>query len=204
MKLPRHRRIAIRETLAELMRAVEPTPFAAEGPCRAGVRSRLCLDGWSWVQADAEAALLVMSALQQVGAKRPSWQQGQPEYTQQAVLPVGRETCKRCGKPLPEGNVKYCGPVCFKSARNDAERRRYSEEKLIAQKAAKAAWSQRQPERSCPVCGKAFRPKEPRQKICSDACRRDNARVLGRALGAAAVERRAARRRKVPGVCEPL
>jgi hypothetical protein len=64
MRFPRHRRIAIRETLAELMRAVEPTPFAAEGPCRAGVRARLCLDGWSWLQADAEAALLVMSALQ--------------------------------------------------------------------------------------------------------------------------------------------
>jgi hypothetical protein len=100
--------------------------------------------------------------------------------------------------------MKYYGPVCFKSSRNDAARRRYSEEKRIAQKASKVAWSQRQPERSCPVCGKAFRPKEPRQKICSDACRRDNARVLGRAIGAAAVERRAARRRKVPGVCEAI
>jgi hypothetical protein len=180
MKLPRHRRIAIRETLAELMRAVEPTPFAAEGPCRAGVRSRLCLDGWSWVQADAEAALLVMSALQQVGAKRPSWKEGQPEWTQDGYAPHTRERCVRCCRPLPEGNFRYCGPVCARAAEADRDRRHYQKDGAIVRKAQRIAWSARQPVRSCEVCSKEFRPNHKGQKLCSRACVTDKIRTASK------------------------
>jgi predicted nucleic acid-binding Zn ribbon protein len=196
-RLPSHRRAAIRNVIAGLMREVEPTPFAAEGPCRAGVRSRLCLDGWPWGQADAAAADVVQAALSEVGAKRPTWRQGQPEFTQDGYAPLTRERCARCAKPLPEGNRKYCGPLCAKAARNDWKHRQDKEAAYAATKAYRAAWSKRQPERTCPVCGKAFQPKHKHSKICSKSCwnnaLREDARLARLAGGG-----------KVQMVCEGL
>lgn len=189
MRLRRERRISIRDALAALMRAAEPTPFAAEGPARAGVRARLCIAGWRWGDADAEAELLTRAALQLVGARRPRWQEGQPEWTQDGYAPQTRERCKRCAKPLPEGNYVFCGPICAKAAKVDRARDRDREERRIVEAAARAAWTERQPEQACPCCGKAFRPKRTGQQFCSNACRLDARRLA---------------RRSVPMVCERI
>lgn len=170
----RARRIAIRERLVPIFREAEPTPFAAEGPCRAGVRRALCLAGWRWPVADAEAALLTMSALQMVGAKRPSWREAQPEFCQPGVLPILRERCARCHKPLPEENYKYCGPVCAKAAKLDAGRRWASEQQDLIEASAKAI------KRDCPSCRKSFFPKREEQQFCSPDCAYDARRAGGR------------------------
>jgi len=191
-RLPSHRRAAIRDVIAGLMREAEPTPFAIEGPSRTGVRSRLCLDGWPWGHADAAAADVVQAALNLVGAKRPTWQQGQPEHTQEAVLPVLRERCARCGKPLPDdahGQTKYCGPVCAKAAKADMDRRRAEETEHASQRAYQAAWTKKQPERECPGCGRSFQPKHHDTKYCSRKCFHDTRRFGGR---------------KMPMVCEAV
>lgn len=113
-RINRDRQKAIRDKVAAIMRAVEPTPFAAEGPCRAGIRSALCLQGWRWPDADAAAAEIVAAALHIVGAKRPTWYQGQPEWTQPGALPVLRDRCKRCRGPIPEGRRMFCCFECKK------------------------------------------------------------------------------------------
>jgi hypothetical protein len=189
-KLRRSRRIAIREMLAGIMRSIEPTAFAAEGPCRAGIRSRLCEDGWPWGQADAEAELLVLSALQVVGVRRPSWRMGQPEHTQDGYTPRERERCARCAKPLTESRWRYCSDVCKRAAKVDRNSKRSREDLRIAEIAAELAWQSRQPPRSCPTCKRDFTPKRRRQTFCSRACSSD--------------AMRAAARRRLPMVCTPV
>ena len=176
-RLPRNRREALAELVGTIMREIEPTPFAAEGPCRAGIRARLCEDGWRWSEADAQADEIVQSALSRVGAKRPSWEEGQREHAQKEYADRGRETCKRCGRPLPDNRRIYCGPVCEKSARLDRDRQADLEADSVRKKLYLAAWSERQPERSCVVCGKAFRPRNPRSKTCSRACALEAAKL---------------------------
>lgn len=181
-KLSRGRRIAIRDTLVAMMHAAEPTQFAVEGPCRAGIRASLCLQGWTWGQADAEAALIVLSALATAGARRPTWQQGQPEYCQDGHVPQARERCVRCAKPLPEGNYRFCGSVCAQAAKVDRNRKRDREALLAQERAARAAWTARQPEQHCKSCERAFRPKHVGAKFCSHQCSLDARRFGGRKM----------------------
>jgi predicted nucleic acid-binding Zn ribbon protein len=189
-KLSRHRRIAIQDALAEMMKAAEPTQFALEAPSRCGLRVALIFDGWTWGQADAEAALLVMAALDMAGARRPNWQQGQPEFCQDGHVPQTRERCVRCAKPLPEGHFKYCGKVCAQAAKVDAHRRADREALYAKEKTYRLAWSKRQPPRDCPICGKSFQPKKRGgQTYCSRACSDDAFRLA---------------RRSVPALCESV
>ncbi len=169
-RLNRDRRKAIRDKIAAIMRTVEPTPFAAEGPCRAGIRSSLCLQGWGWANADAVAAEIVAAALNIVGTKRPTWYEGQPEYTQPGALPIQRNNCIRCRKPLPEGHHKFCCRSCANAYHADLARKSDHETHLAKQRALVAAWSAKQPARSCEACGDSFQPKRNTQRYCCNRC----------------------------------
>ncbi|MBG0802125.1 hypothetical protein IYW40_11635 [Methylocystis sp. H4A] len=181
-KLARHRRITIRDRLAAIMRRAEPTPFAVEAPCRYGVRVALILQGWRWPEADAEAALLTQAALQLIGAKRPTWMMGQPEYCQDGVMAVQRERCVRCGKSVPDDRRLFCSDLCAKATHLDRQRERWNEENYAQWKSLKAAWIERQPEQKCPACGIAFRPKRLGQKFCRYECSNVDRRHTGRSM----------------------
>ncbi|MFG1342106.1 hypothetical protein [Xanthobacter autotrophicus] len=106
------------DIVAPILRRAEPTPFAFEGVMRAGIRSMLCLKGWEWGSADRAAEDVVEGALSRIGAARPTWKAGQPEWTQDGVVYVPRTRCVNCGKTLPEGSRKYCGKECYKAYMN--------------------------------------------------------------------------------------
>src|SRR3546814_953966 len=74
----------------------EPTAFSLEGELRHRLRSSLCRQGADWILADLLAAAIVEDALRKVGAQRPTWQQGQPEWTQEGVIYIQRTRCIRC------------------------------------------------------------------------------------------------------------
>ena len=174
-RLNRARKDAVRDRIAEMMRAAEPTQFSLEGPCRAGIRSSLCLQGWKWADADAAANEIVSAALNISGAKRPSWQEGQPEWTQPGALPIPREWCARCGKRLPDENRMWCGEVCAKAARNERDQGRLDEEGRARRRASRSAsdskWQANQKEQECEGCGLIFRPKSRRgQRFCRIEC----------------------------------
>lgn len=169
-RLTRDRRRIVRERIVAIMRLVEPTPFAAEGPCRAGIRSSLCLQGWSWQAADDVAAEIVAAALNVVGAKRPTWYQGQPEWTQPGALPIERQRCIRCGKRLPEGHYKFCSKDCSNALHEERRASRSREERALAAHAYRAAWRARQPEQPCEGCGAMFQPGKKGQRYCRPAC----------------------------------
>lgn len=59
------------------------------------------------------AASIVAEAMLRIGAKRPTYQEGQPEYSHEgAGAMIERTRCVRCHSPLPEGHTKFCGDLC--------------------------------------------------------------------------------------------
>lgn len=133
-KLPKDRRDYLAGLVAAIIRKGlekgEASKFWFEAKARHGIRARLCLQGWPWGEADEAAEDVVDLALRLVGAKRPSWQEGQPEYTQYGVSFIERTRCVRCGGKLPQGHRKFCSQRCFTAHHNHLARRRAEE--LIA------------------------------------------------------------------------
>lgn len=174
MLLPRDRERAIRDKIAALIRdgfeEGQPSKFWCEGSARYGLRSSLCLQGWDWTPADNVAAKIVAAALNQVGARRPGWYEGQPEWTQPGALPIERDTCLRCRKPLPEGHRRFCSHVCSTAYNSERRRQAKGEEVAAVHRAYMAAWSAKQPDRVCEGCGGTYRPKKPQQRFCSPEC----------------------------------
>lgn len=178
-RLSGDRRRQLVETTAKVLRDGEPTPFAFEATCRHGLRSALCWQGWSWKEADEAAADIVATALKRIGARRPTWMEGQPDHCQPGVMALARTRCVRCGNKLPEAHDKWCGAVCKARAFQE----RASEDELAARNARKraheAAWSAKQPMQPCELCGAMFRPKKPGRRFCSRLCSNRNNSGLG-------------------------
>jgi mono/diheme cytochrome c family protein len=86
--------------------------FGLEGPLCAAIRSDLCLQGWRWRDANDMAKLLLSEAFFVVGAERPSWAEGQPEWVISAGNLIERTRCANCHGPLPEERPKFCSDLC--------------------------------------------------------------------------------------------
>ncbi|MBL0934244.1 MAG: hypothetical protein IBJ07_05795 [Rhizobiaceae bacterium] len=127
------RRRHLVDTVATILKTGDPTPFAFEATCRHALRSKLCLEGWKWHEADSLSVEIVTTALNRIGARRPTWAEGQPEYVQNgAGALIERTRCIRCHKPLPEGHFKFCSFLCGQSHREIIGRRHtMSEERLV-------------------------------------------------------------------------
>lgn len=148
------------------------SPFEFEGPAVAGVRSGLCLDGTPWAVSDIVAHDLVAETLRDMGARRPTWEEGQPGAVDELVR------CLWCSRELPPENtlghrkMRYCDEVCAKSAfEHKAFERRSGADRAYAQARAIVQRSKRPP-RECAECGKEFRPSSEYrdQKSCSESC----------------------------------
>ena len=128
-QLSRDHRRRLVDGVAAILRKGDPTPFAFEAFCIYGLRSGLCLRGWGWHEADETAQDVVSAALRQIGAKRPTWYQGQPEYTQDGVIMFERTRCVRCHWKLPEGHRKFCSSLCA-GAHHESLYRRFKAEEI--------------------------------------------------------------------------
>jgi hypothetical protein len=107
--------------------------WGLEGPLRASIRADLCLQGWKWRDADELAREVVAAAHSRVGAKRPSWNEGQLEWTIESGTLIQRTRCVRCHKPLPEGHHKFCSDVCGSVYQSRlAHRHQMTEEQVAA------------------------------------------------------------------------
>jgi hypothetical protein len=88
------------------------TPLAYEALFRQVIRSELCLQGWRWTPADQVASDLVAVVLNILQVKRPSWNEGQREWTVEGGTLIERTRCAHCGNKLQEGQLKFCGKPC--------------------------------------------------------------------------------------------
>lgn len=111
-KLNQQLRARLVDTAAGLMRRSEPSPFAFEGVIRTWLRSHLCLRGWQWADADFASEGVTDAALAKIGAKRPSWKEGQPEHTQEGYVLQERFHCANCGSILEGDQRKFCSTTC--------------------------------------------------------------------------------------------
>lgn len=179
LRLSRERRKHLTEVAAAVMREAQ-NPFNAEGPLRHGFRSGLCLEGWHWNDADDEAAQIVAIALRWVGAKRPTWEEAQPEWWAQLIE---HKHCVRCTRIIPDdrtggqrgrGAVLYCSNECASSAYSERSRLQMeavSRGEYLARCAARREGTLAA-EIDCDHCHKPFRPGYSimRRRFCSIAC----------------------------------
>lgn len=162
----KERRDLIADT-AEILASAELSKFEHEASCRHGIRTTLTLQGNGWQMSDEEAASIVTAALDRIGAVRPQFLEGQPEYT----LSPGHQ-CQRCGAPLSDeaGHRRYCSPECYESARryrNDFWQRT---EDIARAAAAYATAKANAVVRQCTVCGSPFRATTESTHTCSRDC----------------------------------
>lgn len=153
------RRLLIEKTV-EVLRQAEPTPFAFEGMARHWLRAQACLEGMRWAAADQHAKEIVSSALYRLGARRPTWAEGQPEWTQPGVLNPARETCAHCGKNLPEGHYRFCSKICARARHHrlqEQDQRRA--EMAFTNQSVRSRWRSKLPDRRCLHCEEPFQPR---------------------------------------------
>lgn len=70
-------------------------------------------------------------ALRRVRAVRPTWYEGQREWTVSAGDLIQRTRCIKCHKALPEGHFKYCGRLCAQSHFKQMENLRNGNEDTV-------------------------------------------------------------------------
>lgn len=155
----------------EVMRDWRLSPFEFEGEAIAGIRSGLCDAGYGWRRSDAAARDVVDEALRQLGAKRPTWEQGQPDYVEP------RDACLWCKGPLEAGvsgtGYKYCSAECARIAlqKRNFEVRSKGDKTFAAAKRMLGRAKMRPA--TCECCGKSFQPLPGRaQRFCSNYCAR--------------------------------
>lgn len=152
---------------AEILATAELSKFEHEASCRYGIRTTLVLQGNAWQLSDDEAASIVTQALDRIGAVRPEFPQGQPEFTYSP-----KYQCQRCGAPLSDdaGHRRFCSEECRESAkryRNDFWQRIEDGARAAAAYAtAKANAAVRQ----CIVCGSPFKATTESTHTCSRDC----------------------------------
>lgn len=159
-----------------LLRQWKQSKFEFEGTCRHGLREALCLRGYRWQVSDIEAEGIVLEALSRIGAKRPSWSEGQTQYTD------ARENCIRCGADIRPDDygpkTKFCSTECASSFH---QRLVLQDEKVstgIGRIARDTVWKAKRPKAKCEHCEAEFVPSGHSDgRFCSHHCYHQHVRV---------------------------
>lgn len=155
----------------DVLRDWRLSPFEHEAGAIAGLRSGLCLKGYGFARSETEAYALVADGLRILGAKRPTWEQGQREY----VDP--RENCAWCGGPKDEFQTvsRFCSPRCASLAVMHRGYEDKARDDVGRARTLKLARRLTRKPRDCLHCGKAFHPEEEAlaTKFCSRTCAYD-------------------------------
>lgn len=143
------------------------SPFENEGPVRAGIRAALCLKGHRWDRSDLEASLVVSAGFRRMIIERPTWDQGQREYT------IAAECCAWCGGERdPAVGGRFCTVECGRAFAVDRQSNHIRRDTKIYQSAMRALRRDKKDRRNCLCCERSFMhdgDKDPRQ-FCSQAC----------------------------------
>lgn len=114
-----------------------PSAFNLEGVLRHALRSDLALQGWRWIDADFAAREVLAVVYGRLRVERPSWDQGQREWTQHAGTLIERERCANCHGMIPPGNYKFCCRHCAKAFHDRLSDRRHAKEETVRRMASR-------------------------------------------------------------------
>jgi hypothetical protein len=155
------------------------SPFENEGPCVAGLRAALCIEGHGWDRAHLEATTIVGEGLRILAADRPSWAEGQRSYS------GGADYCAWCGIDIPEdhqkrAHYKFCSELCAKRSRLFNEDDDSDRQDRIGDQAYRVIRRGRSQARICKHCGGPFQPASNTENTiyCSHKCYTDHKRIL--------------------------
>ncbi len=164
-----------KHVISEIMDVLDDFRFSAwehEGDTRAGLRSALCLTGHDWISSDLESAGLITAAFQKLGqSARPSWAEGQPEYT----API--EACNWCKEPLSQFQVdrreRFCEIACATAALKYRAYGTNFNEDAMGRAAYRILQQAKTKPRGCAQCGTSYHPirEGSDQRFCSYRCR---------------------------------
>lgn len=152
--------------------------FEFEGACRNALRSSFCIFGFDFETAEDVAQRIVQAGLDEIGARRPTWEQANRDEWQSELTDWTR--CCHCGKNIPDDRgsrngipVKYCSYECGVSAyqsRVRASEERVSKAEWLATCAARKERTRNERARPCDYCGNTFVPERKTQSFCSTEC----------------------------------
>lgn len=152
----------------DLLKDWRLSPFEHEGAVRAGLRSGLCLQGFAWRLSDFEAASLVEAGLTRMGAERPTWEQGQPDYTDSP------DFCSWCRGPLDDEtrtrSQRFCSAECAALALEHRAWKSSQYPGMVLRSAFRLIAKEKAPPRTCDYCGKSFRSEREDARFCSSRC----------------------------------
>lgn len=154
----------------DLLRDWRLSGFEHEASIRNGLRSALCLKGYSWSDSDHEAAALISAAFTFLGYKRPSWEEGQREYV------VPRENCSWCGVAIEQHldvgrkSMRFCSETCARAALTKREYQDKKTDSLTYKAAVETVLRLRNPTVSCAYCERPFNPIKGNGIYCSKSC----------------------------------
>lgn len=145
---------------------------ATSAGVEAGLRSALCIAGHHWTASDIESAGLIAAAFQKLAkGARPSWAEGQPEYT----APV--EACNWCKAPLDQFQIdrreRFCGATCATAALEYRSYATHFNEDTMGRAAYRIILQEKTYPRGCAQCGATYHPIRDgsEQRFCSSKCR---------------------------------
>jgi hypothetical protein len=127
--------------IADVLKQYDQSPFQYEAACTHGLRAALVLRGWPWQAAQDEARQLVQAALDMIGARRPSYEMGQPGYVHRHLSGFERTQCAWCNRPLPPNHSLWCSSTCRQSAHGSKYRRKLDGDAWAIAAARRASWS---------------------------------------------------------------
>lgn len=158
------------------MRQWQTTPFQYEGAAVAGLRSALCLKGYNWNRSDAEAVSLAQESLRKLSADRPSWNEGQWEYS------ASRTNCLQCGGWLDDHDQamsrRFCSAECAKGLMTFRAEWADKQTSLAYNLAWKEHNERTAPGRQCKHCGTTFHGRSKDREFCSRECWYQSSRTL--------------------------
>lgn len=144
------------------------SPFEHEGACRHGLRRALCLAGHSWRVSDHEAQTIVDTAIQRLGFERPSFEEGQPDWS------GGTDYCSWCHGPMElEGmsrKQRFCSAECASMAVTHRNRASAAYEGVVLRSAYRLIAKAKAPPKDCMYCGGSFQSDREEAMFCSNKC----------------------------------
>ncbi len=184
VRMEKHRRETIIAAIVRILDCGRSSKFEYEAAAHHGLRSGLCLEGQQWAAADKSADEIVKEALHRIGATRPTWWQGQPEWTQFAFAPIDRFFCERCGSLIPEDRtstgrnpVRFYSSLCSRAAKSTRHWRMRARMTAAERAAMVAATADARRDahaeamtKTCEHCGTAFRAVQSARRYCSHRC----------------------------------